>query len=156
MDECNLQKFANFLGIDPATLPGPSDGVALSPARIENYASKHEDLTDCEFMALETYLPPEPRLVGAVSNRNFINGLLWVRSMRRSLTHIPSNYARNPEAIRKKAERWALNGAWNVLRDALPSLILSERRQAELHGLCVAYSNRGERIKSDRHKSNRP
>lgn len=146
---------AQLLGINPATLPSWDAPISEPAEKItqEGAMASHADLTDEEFSLLLPHLPPEPRREGAVSNRNVLDGLLWSRAARRALTNMPGKYSSSPDLIRKRAERWAINGAWDNLRSALPALDLSERRNTELNSLCLAYGKRGERIRRDRRKA---
>ncbi len=146
----NLDHIALLLGIDPTTLPsGPFQPRNFPENAVPDGMTEIQDLSDEEFGLLQPHLAPEPRNSEAISNGEVLNALLWCRATRRALTHLPARYG-SAEAIRKRAERWAIAGVWDRLGDALAGLDLSERRRAELRRLCDAYGRRGERIRRDR------
>lgn len=147
----NMISAALILGIDPATLPNRDNrrSTCAETATRERLVAAHEDLTDEEFGLIQPHLPPEPRSAESIPNRKVVNGLLWSRSERHALTRVPARYG-SAEAIRKRAERWAIAGVWDRLDSGLADLDLAEHRRAELRRLCVAYRRKGERIRNDR------
>jgi len=142
---------ASCLGIDPKTLP---DGEAPLGAKLtldgrREFEAEEAALTDAEYEMLEPHLPPDPRIEGRLKNREVLSALIWAQSTGRALTHLPSRYV-SSEAVRKRAERWAVAGVWDRLSDAIPTLDLSQRRSLALHSLCLSYRRRGDRIRSRR------
>ncbi len=135
------------LGIDPALVPCPGERLErpVDPAVRE----PDGDLTDAEFAALEPALPPEPRLAGALSNRTVLDALLWVQRTRKKLTQLPTRYG-SPEAIRKRAERWAVSGDWDRLLERLDTLSLTVAKRESIRRLAQFQSYRGARIRKSR------
>lgn len=135
------------LGIDPTLVPCPGE----RPERpIEPVVREPDgDLTDAEFAALEPVLPPEPRQAGALSNRAVLDALLWVQRTRKKLTQLPVRYG-SPEAIRKRAERWAISGDWDRLLERIDALSFSVAKREAIRRLAQFHSIRGVRIRQSR------
>ena len=152
----NYDSFARILGLDPSTLPVPDDAppIDLVPCNGNSLHLKHQDLSDVEFDNIAPILPSEPRILGAMSNRTFIDALLWCQSSGRALTELPERYGKSHDAVRKKAQRWAVAGAWDRIVCHLDDVSLSERRRAELRRLGGCYAKRGELIRRDRRRCN--
>lgn len=135
------------LGIDPALVPYP---VERPEQPVEPVSRESDgDLTDAEFAALEPALPPEPRQAGALSNRSVLDALLWVQRTRKKLTQLPTRYG-SPEAIRKRAERWAVSGDWDRLLDRLDTLSLTVAKREAIRRLSHFRSVQGIRIRQFR------
>lgn len=134
------------LGIDPAHIPAPGD--RRSERRIVE-VNANSELTDAEYQVLQSLLPPEPRQAGAILNRGVLNGLLWVQLTNNRLTHLPPCYG-TPEAVRKRAERWAVIGIWNRLLEHLDVLNLTASRRESIRRLAVAHARRGASIRQSR------
>lgn len=147
----NLNLVARYLGIDPKTLP---DGEAPLEAKLaiegrREYEAEETALTDAEYEMLEPHLPPDPRIEGALKNRDVLSALIWAHATGRALTHLPSPYG-SSDAVRKRAERWAVARVWDRLSDAIPTLDLSTRRRLALQSVCLAQKRRGARIRDQR------
>lgn len=135
------------LGVDPALVPCPGE----RPERPVEPVVREPggDLADAEFAALEPALPPEPRQAGALSNRAVLDALLWVQRASKRLTQVPARYG-SPEAIRKRAERWAVSGDWDRILERLDTLSLSVAKREAIRRLAQFHSHRGVRIRQSR------
>jgi transposase len=151
MVETNIGEFALLLGIDPKTLPDVEAPLAAKTTvggRGE-FDAEEADLTDAEYEMLKPHLPPDPVIEGALQNREVLGALIWAQATGRALTHLPPRYV-SSEAVRKRAERWAVAGVWDRLSDAIPTLDLSARRRLTLQSVCLVQRRRGERIRDKR------
>ena len=141
-----LHAAAALLGIDLATLPSAVGDGARAAEPVPSVPDPKADLTDEEALALAPYLP---------GNRgsdpvDVLNALIWAERTRRPLTHLPARFGTS-EAVRKRCERWALNGTWAELAEALVGLdALGVKRRAELLTIARREMARGERIKRGR------
>lgn len=151
MLENNICEIALLLGIDPKTMPSVamSSGVKITDASREKVEAEETDLTDEEFEMVKPHLPPEPASDGMISNRTILDALIWVQVRGRALTHLPARYG-SAEAVRKRAERWAVAGLWDRLSDAIPNLDILARRRLALLSVCIGQGRRGERIRRQR------
>jgi transposase len=134
-------------GMDPACIPYAVEPI-VQPA--ESTVREHTgDLTDAEFLVLMPFLPPEPRQAGAISNRTVLDALLWVQRTGKKLTQLPVRYG-SPEAVRKRAERWAVAREWDQLLGRLDGLDLSLAKRESVRRVAEAQAFRGARIRKSR------
>lgn len=140
------------LGINPAlvpfVVPSQSRDFTGDP---EMHDAGSDDLTDDEFATLVTALPSEPRQRGAVSNRQILNALLWVHRSGKRLTQLPARYG-TPEAIRKRAERWALSKVWERVSSNLANWNGSPIRGEAFRQIAETQTRRGRRIRLERQR----
>jgi len=152
LDE-NLYDVARLLGIDPTTLapmviPEP---VANSDAGDEPLV-ENNDLTVDEYALLMPFLPAEPKHGAAISNQLVLRALLWSQVRTRPLTHVPSSYG-TAEAVRKRAERWAVLGVGGPLLQAIDGLSLRPDIKSAIKRLASDLVRRGDRIRRARGNS---
>jgi transposase len=147
----NLILVARYLGIDPRTLPDGEEplGSKLTVDGRREYEAEEAALTDAEYEMLEPHLPPDPRIEGMLKNKEVLSALIWAQATGRALTHMPSRYG-SSEAVRKRAERWAVAGVWDRLSDAIPRLELPQRIRLAMVALSSKYRMRGDRIRNRR------
>lgn len=140
------------LGIDPDLVPCPTGSHEQPLDPVSRWSD--EDLTDEEFNALKHALPSEPRQAGALTNRAVLNALLWVQRTQKKLTQVPARYG-SAEAIRKRAERWAIAEDWDRLLDRLDASSLSVTTRETIRQLAHVHSLRGVRIRQSRLSASR-
>lgn len=141
------EQIAEALGIDVNTLPDPNRVPNRQVAESKSFTNS--DLTDEEFEVLRPALPPEPRQRNAISNRMVIDALLWLQATGKRLTQLPERYGTS-EAVRKRSERWAVNGAWEQLIVGIGNLELSEPRRTAIKRIGEQEAKRGKRIRKSR------
>ena len=105
------------LGIDPATVVWPSEDV-LRDAEPAVQPPEPAELSDAEWQVIAPFLPPEAPQANAMSNRAFLDAV--IAAMRRggawTSRHTP---APEIEAVRRRFGRWAHQGVFQALTDAL-------------------------------------
>jgi len=133
------------VGIDPAHVP--CDAGRASDDGATNAVTINSDLSDAEFAVVAPVLPAEPRQEGALSNRSVLDALLWCQRTDKRLTQLPSRYG-TAEAVRKRAERWAVSGAWDRVLGAVDGFELGSSRRESIRRIAGAQVRRGERIRN--------
>jgi transposase len=118
---------ARALGLDPATIVWPTE--SSQPARADDDLNPHggSDLTDDEWEILQAFLPPEAPQMNAMSQRTFLDAVLWQADTGQSWTSLPMIYG-SAEAVRRRFGRWAHEGHWQCLAEALAATTISKRR----------------------------
>jgi len=113
------------LGIDPSTVAWPSrEGSGLKPSASVVTDRESIELGEDEWQTVALVLPPEAPQLSTMTNREFLNGVL--AAMRRGGTWAsPQTPAADIEAVRRRFGRWAHQGVFQALAEALPSLALS-------------------------------
>ncbi len=151
----DLRLAASYLGIDPDTLPPFKSADSSCRGENMNLAGTASvgDLTDAEYELVRACLPPEPVSEDALPNSVILNALLWSRRSGRKLTQLPSRYG-SAEAVRKRAERWAVARVWDQVLRELESFQLGDLRRDEIKYLCIVQIKRGERIRRSRRSDN--
>jgi transposase len=114
------------LGIDPSTVAWPSRAASETrPSTFAAIDSEGIELADEEWQAVAPVLPPEAPQVSTMTNREFLNSVL--AAMRRGGTWAsPQTPAADIEAVRRRFGRWAHQGVFQALAEALPGLALSK------------------------------
>lgn len=138
------------LGIDPMLVPerdAPSRSV--SDVVTSRVPDPQADLTEKEALEVAKVLPPEPRIACAISNIQVVNALIWIERTGRPLTHLPERFG-SYEAVRKRAERWAVAGVWDVFSNKLNGLEVASERRFELGSIASKQIARGKRIRRSR------
>ena len=90
-------------------------------------------------------MPQEPRQAGAIGNKTVLDALLWAARNRKNLTQLPSRYG-TAEAVRKRAERWAVAGVWDRVLHALDSADISLVQKEAVRKIARTHARRGDRI----------
>ena len=103
------------LGVDFSTLPRslrePTSQVANALPPAIPLA-----LSDEEWGILVEHLPAEPAQADALGNRAFVDAVLWTVIKGKSWTHLGQI---SHEAVRRKFGRWANDGIWQHLYEAV-------------------------------------
>jgi hypothetical protein len=89
---------------------------------------------------ISRFLPAEARQAHTLSNRAFVNAVLWLfaqghsrgRTGGRHWTQVPEDRG---EAVRKRYARWAHAAVWQDLYDAIKGAGFSPARQAQLQAM---------------------
>ena len=81
---------------------------------------KRYELSALQWRKIEGFLPGRPDSVGvtAKSNRNFVNGVLWVMRSGAHWKHLPDEYG-NWKSAHKRFTRWARGGVWERIFQVL-------------------------------------
>ena len=112
------------LGIDPSAIVWPTPETSGAPSASVATDREGIELSDEDWVLVAPFLPPEAPQANSMSNRDFLEAVLAV--MRRggswSSRHTP---AAEIEGVRRRFGRWAHQGVFQALADALPSLALS-------------------------------
>ena len=121
------------LGIDPDTVVFPSrDTSPTEPPEQERDVER--PLTDEEWALIEPFLPNEPAQALAITNRAFVDTVLWVFARAKHWTQIPDDRG---EATRKRFTRWAHAGVWQRLAADIKGRGLGPVREGQLQGLAA-------------------
>ena len=151
LDE-TLHDVARLLGINPSTLPSPIVREQVVDCDIgEELLIQSIDLTEEEYALLVPFLPAEPKHCAAITNQQVLRALLWAQAKARPLTHAPRAYGTS-EAVRKRAERWALLGVGEALLQVIDSLSLRPNIESAIKRLASDLARRGDRIRKAREK----
>lgn len=138
----DFARIAATLGVDRSTLPTFSAKAEVPRAEYTG------DLDDGEWtILLAQFAPRVSRSADGKKARQAVNALVWLHRTGRALTHVPERYG-TVESIRKRVERWAVNGVFDALLVALPTLGFSEARRAELQAVAEREAKRGRHIRA--------
>jgi len=130
------------LGIDPDIVVLPSGCSAGTEDRDKVRLCETEgELTDEEWTLICPLLPPEARQARTISNREFVNSVLWVFAGGRHWTQIAGDRG---EAMRKRCARWAHAGVWQELHEDIKGRGLSPGRESQL----LALAERARRLRA--------
>lgn len=113
------------LGIDPATVPWPTGNGEQKRSEVEPPTNSEQvRLSDTEWKLVAPFLPAEAPQAKTMSTRDFLEAVL--AAMRRGGAWVSrSTPAAEVEAVRRRFGRWAHQGVFQGLAEALPSLALS-------------------------------
>ena len=134
------------LGIDAETIVLPSPAAGGEPCAVA-LESGLPGLTDAEWAIIHDRLPPEPSQTAALGNRAFLDDILWTFAQRKAWTQIPGDRG---EAVRKKFARWAHDGHWQRLCEAVRGQGLSAEREAQLASLAQRAARMHTRMRARR------
>lgn len=127
------------LGIDVDTISWPTSSTADETSLLVSQAEP-ASLTGDEWAVVCEFLPADPSQTAAMTNREFIDAVLWTLAQRKTWTQISGERG---EAIRKRFARWAHAGTWQQLYTAVRDTRLSAARQSQFGTL----ANRAERMR---------
>ena len=117
------------LGIDPEMVVFPDSREEGDPSPSQPAAL---ELEDDEWELISRYLPAEASQAHTLSNRAFLNAVLWLFARGRYWTQIAQDRG---EAVRKRYARWAHARVWQDLYEAIKGAGLSPAREAQLQAM---------------------
>ena len=117
------------LGIDPETIVWPAaPGVEEVADEGLSLPGDVGCLSDEEWALLAPFLPLEAPQVSAMGNRSFLDAVLAAMQRGGAWTSRATTSA-EIEAVRRRFGRWAHQGTFQALREALPRLDVSPEHQ---------------------------
>lgn len=117
------------LGVTPETLRSAPSRQASDDPR-----SPFAPMADAEWEIIAPLLPPEPRQMNTMGNREFVNAVLAAMHRGGRWTAYLKTGPQS-DAVRRRFGRWAHQGIWQVLEQNLTGLSLPDHRKKEFEAI---------------------